>query len=69
MGDVLVSLPYSHLTGGVKWNISFPIHRQRMPQSFTGRRGQVISLRQAIMFACNNRSGKIKVKVTEADPG
>ena len=68
MGDVLVSLPYSHLTGGVKWNISFPIHRQRMPQSFTGRQGQVISPRQAIMFAYNNRSGKIKVKVPEADP-
>ena len=28
-GDVLVSLPYSHFMGGVKWNISCHINKQR----------------------------------------
>ena len=41
----------------------------RMLQSFTGGQGQVISLRQALTYVYNNKSGKIKVKVTEADPG
>ena len=27
-GDVLVSLPYSHFMGGVKWNISCHINKQ-----------------------------------------
>ena len=39
-----------------------------MSQSFTGGQGQVISLRQALTYVYNNKSGKIKVKVTEADP-
>ena len=28
-GDVLVSLPDSHFMGGVKWNISCHVHKQR----------------------------------------
>ena len=102
-GDVLVSLPYSHFMGGVKWNITCHINKDvisicdsglpkceflghqvgrqghralrishtknsRMSQSFTGGWGKVISLRQVIRYAYNNKSSKVRVKVTEADP-
>ena len=37
----------------------------RMSQSFTSGWSQVISLRQTTMYAYNNKTGKIRIKVTE----
>ena len=103
-GDVLVSLPYSHFIGGVKWNIFSHINKQRchislwfwpaqmwisgpcqsaaeeghhalchtknsrMSPSFKGGQSQVTSLRQAFTYAFHNKSSKIRIKVTEANP-
>ena len=37
----------------------------RMPQSFTGGQGQLISLRQTTVYVYNNKISNIRVKVTE----
>ena len=39
----------------------------RMSQSFSGGWGKVMSLRQVIRYAHNNKSGKVRVKATETD--
>jgi len=41
----------------------------RVTSEAPGRQGQAISLRQAILYAYNNKSNKIRDKITEANPG
>ena len=101
---MLVSLPYSHFMGGMKWSISCHINKpvisicdsglpkceflgligkkqkdtghctiyntkkSKILQSFKGRLGQVILSEAGHYVFYNNKSGKIRVKVTEADP-
>ena len=67
-GDVLASLPYSYFTGGVKWNISCHINKQRHPSPSVREGGGQGSLRQAIVYTHNNKSGKVRAEVAETDP-
>ena len=69
---MLVSLPYSHFTGGMKWNISCHTNKQICHNFLQSQPPKCEFLshpgKQPIIYAYNNKSGKIRVKVTEAEP-